>query len=105
MKLFVDTAHVPDIEALLPLGIVDGVTTNPSLLAREGGNPDAILRAVCGLVQGPVSAEVVSTTADEMVREGAGWPCSTSTSSSRSRSAGRGSPRASASPAKGSAST
>ena len=70
MKLFVDTAHVPDIEALLPLGIVDGVTTNPSLLAREGGDPDAILRAVCGLVQGPVSAEVVSTTADEMVREG-----------------------------------
>ncbi len=70
MKLFVDTAHVPDIEALLPLGIVDGVTTNPSLLAREGGDPDAILKAICGLVQGPVSAEVVSTTADEMVGEG-----------------------------------
>lgn len=70
MKLFVDTAHVPDIEALLPLGIVDGVTTNPSLLAREGGDPDAILRAICGLVQGPVSAEVVSTAANEMVDEG-----------------------------------
>ena len=70
MKLFVDTAHVPDIEALLPLGIVDGVTTNPSLLAREGGDPDAILRAICGLVQGPVSAEVVSTAAREMVDEG-----------------------------------
>ena len=70
MKLFVDTAHVPDIEALLPLGIVDGVTTNPSLLAREGGDPDAILRAICGLMQGPVSAEVVSTAAREMVDEG-----------------------------------
>ena len=70
MKLFVDTAHVPDIEALLPLGIVDGVTTNPSLLAREGGDPDAILKAICGLVQGPVSAEVVSTAAHEMVGEG-----------------------------------
>ncbi len=70
MKLFVDTAHVPDIEALLPLGIVDGVTTNPSLLAREGGDPDAILRTICGLVRGPVSAEVVSTAADEMVSEG-----------------------------------
>jgi transaldolase len=70
MKLFVDTAHVPDVEALVPLGIVDGVTTNPSLLAREGGDPDAILRAICGLVRGPVSAEVVSTAADEMVREG-----------------------------------
>lgn len=70
MKLFVDTAHVADIEALLPLGIVDGVTTNPSLLAREGGDPDAVLEAICELVQGPVSAEVVSTGADEMVREG-----------------------------------
>lgn len=70
MKLFVDTAHVADIEALLPLGIVDGVTTNPSLLAREGGDPDAVLQAICGLVQRPVSAEVVSTGADEMVREG-----------------------------------
>lgn len=70
MKLFVDTAHVADVEALLPLGIVDGVTTNPSLLAREGGDPDAVLEAICGLVQGPVSAEVVSTGADEMVREG-----------------------------------
>lgn len=70
MKLFVDTAHVADIEALLPLGIVDGVTTNPSLLAREGGDPDAVLQAICGLVRRPVSAEVVSTGADEMVREG-----------------------------------
>ena len=70
MKLFIDSAHVPDIERLAPLGIIDGVTTNPSLLSREQGEPEAILKAICTLVGGPVSAEVVSTAADEMVREG-----------------------------------
>ena len=70
MKLFVDSAHVPDIERLAPLGIIDGVTTNPSLLAREQGDPDAILKTICALVGGPVSAEVVSTDADGMVLEG-----------------------------------
>lgn len=70
MKLFVDTAHVPDIEGLVPLGIVDGVTTNPSLLAKERGDPAAILKTICGLVGGPVSAEVVATASTAMVREG-----------------------------------
>ena len=70
MKLFVDSAHVPDIERLVPLGIVDGVTTNPSLLAKTGGDPGAILKTICSIVRGPVSAEVVSTTADEMVSDG-----------------------------------
>ena len=70
MKLFVDSAHVPDIERLAPLGIIDGVTTNPSLLAREEGDPDGILKAICTLVGGPVSAEVVSTEAEDMVLEG-----------------------------------
>ena len=70
MKLFVDSAHVPDIERLAPLGIVDGATTNPSLLARERDAPDAILKTICGLLGGPVSAEVVSTVAEEMVTEG-----------------------------------
>jgi transaldolase len=70
MKLFVDTAHVPDIEGLVPLGIVDGVTTNPSLLAKESGDPDAILKTICRLVNGPVSAEVVATATESMVREG-----------------------------------
>ena len=70
MKLFVDTAHVPDIEGLVPLGIVDGVTTNPSLLAKAGGDPQHLLKTICDLVQGPVSAEVVATDADGMVREG-----------------------------------
>ena len=68
MKLFVDTAHVPDLEALVPLGIVDGVTTNPSLLAKVGGQPDRVLKTICDLVRGPVSAEVVTTEAAGMVQ-------------------------------------
>ena len=70
MKLFVDTGNVKDLESLVPLGIIDGVTTNPSLLAKMGGDPRAILKAICTLVQGPVSAEVVATNAEGMVREG-----------------------------------
>jgi transaldolase len=59
-----------EIEALAPLGIIDGVTTNPSLMAREGGDPRKILKQICDLVQGPVSGEVVSTDYEGMVREG-----------------------------------
>jgi len=70
MKLFVDTANVEEIEALVPIGIVDGVTTNPSLLAKEGGNPQEVLKKICRLVGGPVSAEVVATDADRMIGEG-----------------------------------
>ena len=70
MKLFIDSADVSDIEGLVPLGIVDGVTTNPSLLAKTQGDPTHILKTICGLVGGPVSAEVVATDADEMTREG-----------------------------------
>jgi transaldolase len=70
MKLFVDTGSVKDIEAFASLGILDGVTTNPSLMAKESGEPRKILKDICRIVQGPVSAEVVATTADEMVREG-----------------------------------
>jgi transaldolase len=70
MKLFLDTGNLRDIEALVPLGIVDGVTTNPSLMAKEGGDPRAIVKAICRLVQGPVSAEVVATDVEGMVREG-----------------------------------
>jgi transaldolase len=70
MKLFLDTGNIRDIEALVPLGIVDGVTTNPSLMAKEGGDPRAIVKAICRLVQGPVSAEVVATDLEGMVREG-----------------------------------
>jgi transaldolase len=70
MKLFIDTGNLKEIEALVPLGIIDGITTNPSLLAKEGGDPRAILKKICRTVQGPVSAEVVTTDADAMVREG-----------------------------------
>lgn len=70
MKIFVDTGNVKEIEPLALLGIVDGVTTNPSLLAREKGDYRAILKEICRLVQGPVSAEVVATDWEGMVREG-----------------------------------
>lgn len=70
MKLFVDTGSVKEIEPLAALGILDGATTNPSLMAKEGGDPRAIIKQICDLVQGPVSAEVVATDADGMIREG-----------------------------------
>ena len=70
MKLFVDTSSVKDIKALAELGIIDGVTTNPSLMAKEGGDPRQILKEICRIVQGPVSGEVVATDADGMMREG-----------------------------------
>ena len=70
MKLFIDTGNLKEIEALVPLGIIDGVTTNPSLMAKEGGDPKQILKKICDLVQGPVSGEVVATDYEGMVREG-----------------------------------
>ena len=70
MKIFIDTGNLKDVEGLVPLGIIDGITTNPSLLSKESGDPRDILKRICQLVQGPTSAEVVSTAADAMVREG-----------------------------------
>jgi transaldolase len=70
MKLFIDTGNLKEIEALVPLGIIDGITTNPSLLAKESGDPRDILKKICRMVQGPVSAEVVATDTDGMLREG-----------------------------------
>jgi transaldolase len=70
MKFFVDTGNIEDITRLTALGIVDGVTTNPSLMAKEKGNPDDIIRSICQTVQGPVSAEVLAIDADEMIAEG-----------------------------------
>ena len=70
MKLFVDTGNLKDVEALAQLGILDGVTTNPSLLAKEGGDYRQILKQICQTVRGPVSAEVVATDMLGMVREG-----------------------------------
>ena len=70
MKLFIDTGNIKDLEKLVPLGIIDGVTTNPSIMAKMGGDPRVLLKAICALVQGPVSAEVIATDAEGMVREG-----------------------------------
>lgn len=70
MKLFIDSGNLKEIEALVPLGIIDGITTNPSLLAKEPGDYKQILKQICQLVQGPVSAEVVSTDTEGMLREG-----------------------------------
>jgi transaldolase len=70
MKLFVDTGNIKDIQALADIGILDGVTTNPSLMAKESGDYRQILKQICQTVQGPVSAEVVATDTAGMVREG-----------------------------------
>ena len=70
MKIFVDSANPETVEALAPLRIVDGVTTNPSLLAKELGDPHGILARICRAVRGPVSAEVVATDAGGMLAEG-----------------------------------
>jgi transaldolase len=70
MKLFVDTGNLKEIEALAAIGILDGVTTNPSLLAKEGGDYRQILKRICQIVRGPVSAEVVATDFNGMLREG-----------------------------------
>jgi transaldolase len=70
MKLFIDSGNLKEIESLVPLGIIDGITTNPSLLAKEGGDYRALLKRICHIVQGPTSAEVVATDVDGMLREG-----------------------------------
>ena len=70
MKLFLDTAHLADIETAVGWGILDGITTNPTLAAKEGLAFPDLIKAITDLVDGPVSAEVVSDDADEMVRQG-----------------------------------
>jgi transaldolase len=73
MKIFLDTASLKEIREGVALGVVDGVTTNPSLLAKESGDPEQILLEICRLVDGPISAEVVATDVDGMLREGRHW--------------------------------
>jgi transaldolase len=70
MKLFADTGNLKEIEPLAAMGILDGITTNPSLLAKEGGDHRQILKQICQTVKGPVSAEVVTTAAADMINEG-----------------------------------
>ena len=69
MKFFIDTANIEEIRKAWDLGVIDGVTTNPSLISKEGKDPINLLREICAIVNGPVSAEAVTMTADEMVRE------------------------------------
>jgi len=70
MKFFLDTASLKEIREGVALGLVDGVTTNPTLLSKETGDPERILVEICQTVDGPVSAEVVATDAQGMIREG-----------------------------------
>lgn len=70
MKLFLDTGNIKDIDTYCAIGIIDGVTTNPSLMAKETGDPRQITKRICEIVQGPVSAEVLATDAEGMIREG-----------------------------------
>ncbi|MCL6452722.1 MAG: DUF1080 domain-containing protein [Alicyclobacillus sp.] len=70
MKLFIDTANVGEIRAAADMGILSGVTTNPSLVAKEGRDFVEVLKEILDIVDGPISAEVVSLDADGMVREG-----------------------------------
>jgi transaldolase len=73
MKFFLDSADLSEVRRAMDAGLIDGMTTNPSLLSRAagaGGNPRDILAEICRLVPGPISAEVVATTKEEMLREG-----------------------------------
>ena len=70
MKFFVDTADINQIEDLIPTGFVDGITTNPSLIAKQGTDMKETIKTICSLVAGPVSAEVTATDHKTMLKEG-----------------------------------
>lgn len=69
MKFFIDTANIEEIKKTWEVGVIDGVTTNPSLLAKEGKEPISLLREICQIVDGPVSAEVLSLKYEDMLKE------------------------------------
>jgi len=69
MKIFIDTANIDEIRKANDWGVIDGVTTNPSLVAREGRSFDAVVEEIISIVNGPISLEVVGTESDDMVRE------------------------------------
>lgn len=71
MKFFIDTGNIHEIQEAAEMGILDGVTTNPSLLSKEKGNPFEILKEICRIVPGPVSAEVIATEQEGMLKEAA----------------------------------
>jgi transaldolase len=70
MKIFIDTANVEEIKLAAELGILDGVTTNPSLIAKEGRDLKEVIEEICDIVDGPISAEVISLEKDGMIKEG-----------------------------------
>jgi len=69
MKFFIDTANIDEIKEANSMGMVDGVTTNPSLIAKEGRDFEEIIKEICEIVDGPISAEVISIDAEGMVKE------------------------------------
>jgi transaldolase len=70
MKFFIDGVDIPDIKELGSMGVVNGVTTNPSIIAKSGRNFKEVIKEICDLVEGQVSAEVAATTTSEMIQEG-----------------------------------
>ena len=70
MNFFLDTADINQIEDLMPTGLIDGVTTNPSLIAKNGNDMAKTIKAICDIVPGPVSAEVTATDYEKMLEEG-----------------------------------
>ncbi|MFH1644830.1 MAG: fructose-6-phosphate aldolase [Candidatus Omnitrophota bacterium] len=69
MKIFIDTANIDDIKEANSWGVIDGVTTNPSLVAKEGKDFSSVIKEIVGIVDGPISAEVISLKSDEMIEE------------------------------------
>ena len=70
MEFFLDTGIISEIKEAVSLGIIDGVTTNPSLIAKTGRKQEDVIKEICGIIDGPVSAEVIATDVDGMIREG-----------------------------------
>ena len=70
MKLFIDTANIEEIKLANELGVISGVTTNPSLISKENKNFEEIIQEISGIVDGPISAEVISLESTGMVEEG-----------------------------------
>ena len=70
MRIFIDTANIDEIRSAAELGVISGVTTNPSLIAREGRDFESVIKEITDIVDGPISAEVTGESTDEMVEEG-----------------------------------
>ena len=70
MKLFIDTANVEEIRETNDMGVICGVTTNPSLIAKEGRNFDEVIKEIVSIVDGPISGEVISLVSEGMIKEG-----------------------------------